>query len=290
LDSRAANIRVLDPQSPMPDNQRAYLASLGVKTVLIIPLTARGQANGRLTFRFTEEHDFHPEELEIARALATQASLAIHLTRLAKSARQSAVLAERNSRRDPRFRPVLLESRCRSVWRGEVIATGGGSILKYPNAHPTSHTRAEARRSAFSLQPTLIEESGLIEVLQKLAERSNIPGRLRCDFHSEGFLEESLPPAVQQDLLRIAQEAISNAVRHARPAIISVHLNCNLREIVLEVTDDGSGIADSLAASTEGFGFSNMRARAEKIGAQLEVRTAASRGTTVAVHVPTNFC
>jgi nitrate/nitrite-specific signal transduction histidine kinase len=49
-----------------------------------------------LTFRFTEERDFHPEELEIARALATQASLAIHLTRLAKSASQSAVLEERN--------------------------------------------------------------------------------------------------------------------------------------------------------------------------------------------------
>jgi nitrate/nitrite-specific signal transduction histidine kinase len=92
----AAIIRILDPNSPMPDDQRSYLRELGVRTVLIIPLTARGQANGRLTFRFTEERDFHPEELEIARALATQASLAIHLTRLAKTARQSAVLKERN--------------------------------------------------------------------------------------------------------------------------------------------------------------------------------------------------
>jgi GAF domain-containing protein len=63
---------------------------------LIIPLASRGQANGRLTFRFTEERDFHQEELETARALATQAGLAIHLTRLAKAARQSAVLEERN--------------------------------------------------------------------------------------------------------------------------------------------------------------------------------------------------
>jgi Signal transduction histidine kinase len=63
---------------------------------LIIPLTLGGQANGQLSFRFTEERDFDPEELEIARALAIQASLAIHLTRLAKTARQSAVLEERN--------------------------------------------------------------------------------------------------------------------------------------------------------------------------------------------------
>jgi GAF domain-containing protein len=89
----------------MPDDQRSYLGELGVKTALIIPLTLRGQPNGRLTFRFTEERDFQPEELEIARALATQASLAIYLTRLAKTARQSAVLEERNQGTRPEAPP-----------------------------------------------------------------------------------------------------------------------------------------------------------------------------------------
>jgi hypothetical protein len=82
LDQPTTVIHILDPHLPIPERQRSYLRELGVKTLL--------------TFRFTEERDFHPEELEIARALATQASLAIHLTRLAKSARQSAVLEERN--------------------------------------------------------------------------------------------------------------------------------------------------------------------------------------------------
>ena len=89
--------------------------------------------------------------------------------------------------------------------------------------------------------------------------------------------------------MRIAQEAISNAVRHAKPTVINVNLRCNPRDIVLEVTDNGSGIADSQAASTEGLGFSNMRARAENIGAQLNVRTASGRGTTIVVNVPVNF-
>jgi signal transduction histidine kinase len=57
----------------------------------------------------------------------------------------------------------------------------------------------------------------------------------------------------------------SNAVRHAKPTIISVNLRCHPPNLVLEVTDDGSGIDDSQAASREGFGFSNMRARAENI-------------------------
>jgi signal transduction histidine kinase len=112
---------------------------------------------------------------------------------------------------------------------------------------------------------------------------------LRCNFHSSGALEENLPPSVQQDLLRIAQEAISNAVRHAKPTVISVNLRCEPSNLVLEVTDNGSGIADSQAASREGFGFSNMRTRAENIGAQLKLRTTSGGGTTIAVHLPMNF-
>ena len=78
---------------------------------------------------------------------------------------------------------------------------------------------------------------------------------------------------------------MSNAVRYAKPTVISVNLRCNLANLVLEITDNGSGIADSQAASREGLGFSNLRARTENIGAQLEVRSATSRGTTIKIRV-----
>src|SRR5258708_12226508 len=71
------------------------MLGLGIRTLLIIPLSSRGEANGVLSFRFAEERDFQAEELEIARALATQASLAIQLTQLAKTPRQSSALEER---------------------------------------------------------------------------------------------------------------------------------------------------------------------------------------------------
>jgi len=145
---------------------------------------------------------------------------------------------------------------------------------------------AEARRSAFSLQPTIIEELGLVQALQKLVERSHIPGRLRCNFHSTGVPEESFPASALEDLLRIAQEAMSNAVRHAKPTVISVNLRCDSPNLVLEVTDNGSGIANAEEASREGFGLSNMQARAENLGAQFEVRTAAGRGTSIVVRLP----
>jgi signal transduction histidine kinase len=68
------------------------------------------------------------------------------------------------------------------------------------------------------------QDPGLIDALRMLVERSNIPGRLRCTFRSNLVHDDSLSTAVRQDLLRIAQEAISNAMRHASSTTISVSL------------------------------------------------------------------
>ena len=181
----------------MPDGLRGYLLGLGIKTLLIIPLTSRGQVNGVLSFRFTEELDFCAEELEIARALATQASLAIQLTQLAKRARQSAVLEERN-----RLAGEIHDSLAQS-FAGismQLSAAAGAMIRKSKDA--LSHVQratdlarfglSEARRSALSLRSNIIEESGLIKALKMLAERWNIPGLLRCSFRSSRLREERL--------------------------------------------------------------------------------------------------
>jgi len=291
----ATVLHLADPQSVLkPDGLRSYLLEHGVRTLLTIPLISHGQINGVLGFRFAEDRDFQAEELEIARALATQAGLAIQLTELAKTAKRSAVLEERNHLageiHDSLAQFFTGISMQLDVAKEVITEKDNEAFGCVERANDLARFGlAEARRSAFSLQPTIIEESGLIEALQKMVERSNIPGRLRCNFDSSGVPEERLPPSVQQDLLRIAQEAMSNAVRHAKPTVISVNLRCNPPDIVLEVIDNGSGMADSPAASREGLGFSNMRARAENIGAQLKVRTAPGRGTTIVVQVPMNF-
>jgi signal transduction histidine kinase len=146
---------------------------------------------------------------------------------------------------------------------------------------------SEARRSALSLSSDIIEESGLIEALRRLVERANIPALLRCSFRSSEVCEESLAPSVQQDLLRIAQEAISNAIRHARPTVISVSLRRNPPNLVLKISDNGSGVTGGRPISGGGgFGFANMRARAKKIGAKLDIRSRADRGTSVVVRLP----
>ena len=291
LKQPAAVIHLLDDIAQVPDAFRSYLLGLGVKTSLVIPLMLGTQLVGSLTFRFTEDREFRPEELEIARALATQASLAIQLTRLANGARQSAVLEERNQLAGEIHDSLAQSFAGISMQLGaarKVIRRGDENGLTYVERaiELAQFGLAEARRTAFSLQPTLIKESGLIAALQKLVERSNIPGRLHCSFHSTGVPEEGLLPSVQQNLLRIAQEAISNAVRHAKPTVISVNLRCDSTNLLLEVTDNGFGIANPQAALKEGFGLSNMRTRAEHLGAQLDIRTSAGHGTSIVVRLP----
>ena len=289
----ATVLHILDDINRIPEAFRSYLLGLGVKTSLVIPLTSARQLFGSVTFRFIDDREFRPEELEIARALASQASLAIQLTRLAKGARQSAILEERNQLAGEIHDSLAQLFTGISMQLGaakKIIKKGGDNSLAYVEraSELAQFGLAEARRTAFSLQPTIVEELGLVQALQKLVERSDIPGRLRCNFHSSGVPEESLPPSAQEDLLRIAQEAMSNAVRHAKPTVISVSLRCDPPDLVLEITDNGSGIADPQTARIEGFGLSNMQARAEKLGAQFEVRTAPGRGTRIVVSLSTN--
>ncbi|MBV8275071.1 MAG: DUF4118 domain-containing protein [Verrucomicrobia bacterium] len=282
---------LLDPKSPTPPGLREYLMDLGIRTGLIMPLTSGGQMHGLLAFYFYEERDFYPETLEIARALATQAGIAIHLTRLARTAKQSAVFEERN-----RLAGEIHDSLAQ-IFAGismqlfasmEGLETQENSSRGFiERANELAHFGlAEARRSALSLRSDIIEDSGLVYALQMLVERSNIPGRLRCNFSSKGFKEEILPLAAQQDLLRIAQECISNALRHAKPTIISVLLKGDLSLVTLEVRDNGTGIEQVRLENEEGLGIASMRDRAKQLDAQLDIRTAPGRGTTVTVRLP----
>jgi signal transduction histidine kinase len=274
----------------IPKDKRDYLLALGVKTVLVIPLILRGQAVGRLSFRFVQERNFSPEELEIVQALASQAALAIQLTRLAKTAQQSAVLEER-TRLAGEIHDSLAQSFCgismQLEMAKEAMTKKDDDAFNYVERGNdlARFGLAEARRSVLSLKPMIIKDSGLIESLQMLVERSNIPGRLHCTFRSNLDDDKSMPVVLRQNLLRIAQEAISNALRHAKSTAINVTLHLDPPNLILKIKDNGRGIT-SEAETREGFGFVNMRARVKKLKGSLDIRTAPDRGTSIVVSVP----
>jgi signal transduction histidine kinase len=206
-------------------------------------------------------------------------------------ARQSAVLAERN-RLAGEIHDGLAQfftgiSMQLSAAREELSSKEGDPLCSIQRAIELANFGlAEARRCTANLRLGIVEESGLAVALRHLVERSSVPGRLRCDLRSDNIPEDSLPPKVQHALLRIAQEAIHNAMRHAKPNLIVVSLRWDPPNLVLQVSDNGSGISAARLEKNEGFGLGNMRARASEIDGRFEIRTAADHGTTIIVTVP----
>jgi signal transduction histidine kinase len=291
LTEPAVVFQLLDRASAMPDEPRSCLLGLGVKTLLDVPLNIGKQLIGTLSFRFAEHREFRPEEIEIARALESQAALAVQVTRLAKAAKQAAIREER-ARLAGEIHDGLAQSFTAicmqlGVAEQELSANEGDPISRIQRALELANFGlAEARRCSHSLRPSTIEELGLAVALQRLVERSSVAGRLHCSFWTNLQQEDTLPPRLKHELVRIAQEAIHNAVRHANPTLIAVTLQWDAPNLVLKVKDDGSGISAARLETSEGLGLANMGERAAEVGGGFEIQTAAGRGTTIVVTIP----
>jgi signal transduction histidine kinase len=84
----------------------------------------------------------------------------------------------------------------------------------------------------------------------------------------------------------MAQEAISNGIRHGNPTVVTVTLRWEPPNLILQIKDNGSGIPTTRLEKSEGIGLRSMRERAAQIGAKLVFQTGASRGTRIIVTVP----
>jgi PAS domain S-box-containing protein len=138
----------------------------------------------------------------------------------------------------------------------------------------------QARMLAQGLSPVEIEADGLMHGLRELARNTSSLFKVRCDFVSESpVLMDDHAMAVQ--IYRIAQEAISNAVKHGKATYVVLSLTPKgERQIELQVLDDGIGIPGN-GTRSGGMGLRSMRYRADMIGAKLEIRPSLPRGTQV---------
>ncbi|HTL66726.1 MAG TPA: ATP-binding protein [Lacunisphaera sp.] len=148
-----------------------------------------------------------------------------------------------------------------------------------------SFTRHEVQHAVWDMETPLLEGNDLGDALKKLTALIG-PGEAEVEIKVSGPLL-ALSPATNHHLLRIAQEAITNAVRHAAAAHIVIALDYQPEGVALSVTDDGNGFVphDVLTKGFGHFGLRGLRARAAKIGGQLELRSAPGAGTTIRVTV-----
>jgi signal transduction histidine kinase len=148
--------------------------------------------------------------------------------------------------------------------------------------------REGLRRSLMNLRAQELERGGLSDALPELARHITVGTGI--ELHSEVQRPTiSLPEAVETNLLRIGQECLVNAVRHARPRNIHLLLSHSDGRVRLQVADDGVGFdPEQLNGNGNGnghFGWRGIRERAAQIGAQLELETRPGCGTVVTVSV-----
>ncbi|MFD7558677.1 sensor histidine kinase [Streptomyces sp. NPDC059835] len=144
---------------------------------------------------------------------------------------------------------------------------------------------AEARRFVRALTPPDLEHGSLAAALERLC--AGAPGP-RVRFSLSGSPRE-LPTPYEVALLRIAQSALANVVRHARADRAEITLTFMDASVTLDIVDDGQGFDPSSAASASGdggFGLPAMRSRAETLGGLFTVESDPGQGTAVAVTLP----
>ncbi|WP_353944823.1 sensor histidine kinase [Streptomyces sp. HUAS MG91] len=150
------------------------------------------------------------------------------------------------------------------------------------------HSLGEARRSVHNLSPAALADASLPEALKKtVAEWGGRTG-VRAEFTLTGTAQP-LHDEIEATLLRITEEALSNAARHARATRLGVTLSFMAGEVTLDVRDDGRGF-DPLAlparTGTAGFGLDGMRARAERLAGDVTIESEPGSGTAISARVP----
>ena len=143
----------------------------------------------------------------------------------------------------------------------------------------------ETRRFVWNLREQSVGSGDLAVALNRLAERITSGQQVACQVEVIGE-PASVPNTLQGELFRIAQEAITNAVKHAGASTIVLRLEYTEGSLELSVVDDGQGFdAERVRGAAEGhFGLVGMRERAERIG-QLQVDSRPGEGTTIRVKV-----
>ncbi len=146
------------------------------------------------------------------------------------------------------------------------------------------HSLAEARRSVMNLRALALGQNDLLAAIEETVRPLISLPAPAVSFATHGR-PTALPSLAENHLLRIAQEAITNALRHADATTVSVSLAFETHEVVLSVVDDGRGFDRKEVENGEAghFGLRGIQERAAKLGAQLEIRRCAEKGTVVRV-------
>jgi PAS domain S-box-containing protein len=142
------------------------------------------------------------------------------------------------------------------------------------------------QRMARELRPSVLDDLGLADALERLGLEVSHASGFVVDVHATGPRLPRLPEALETALYRVAQEALTNASKHASPKAVSILIHRNPSELRLLIEDDGKGFDATDTFSPAQLGVAGMRERVHVVGGSVTIESSPGHGTTIFVVVP----
>lgn len=144
----------------------------------------------------------------------------------------------------------------------------------------------DVRRMAYQFHPSILDDLGLTAALKHMADEWSEKTGIKTVIVQEE-MADPLPRDIASCLYRVAQESLSNIMKHARAARVELELTCDDQEITLSIYDTGVGFdLKDIRARHPGLGLVNMRERVRSVQGRLDIQSQLGRGTHISVHIP----
>jgi signal transduction histidine kinase len=282
--------------SPLNFDLETWCTEHGIRKMINIALIWSEKPTSSLILYFPSGRHLSEQQIELMCALAQQVTLAIQLTQLAEIKQSEAIACAQE-----KAAQEMLQERARMAREiHDTLAQAFGGISMqlqafdyFAQAQPEkaqTHLRtaqalaqdglAEARRSVWTLYLETSEYEDPAETIAKFIVQTMARQSVPIDLAIHGS-PARLHPDLGLNLLRIAQESIANALRHAQPQTIQIRLIYSPQNLKMTIHDDGCGFEPQLPSP--GFGLMGMQQRAARIGATWHLSSQIDQGTSITV-------
>ncbi|MFF1679916.1 GAF domain-containing sensor histidine kinase [Streptomyces sp. NPDC058256] len=233
---------------------------------------------------------FTEDDEELLTILAQHAAIALTNARLYERSRELTIAEERS-----RLAHELHDAVSQKLFSLRLTAQAAAALVDRDPARAKGELQQvaalaaeaadELRAAVVELRPTALDEDGLVATLRTHIQVLDRAHSARVTFSSCGV--RALPASQEEAMLRVAQEALHNALRHSGATQVDVTLERYGQGAVLRVTDNGSGFEPTVIRSAgRHLGLVSMRDRSSGVGGTLTVKSAPGKGTTIEMEVP----
>jgi signal transduction histidine kinase len=280
----------IDGDARLEPEFREYLKRHRSQRFMAVPMFVSGELRGFIGIHHSEKGSYRADEIELAQALAHHVMMATHGQELVERQREAAILKER-TRMARDIHDTLAQG-----FTGVIIQMEAAeeALLEEDPEHAGDHVRrarelardslGEARRSVHALRPQALEKAAFADALQAIVKNTVAGTALRTEFQVVGQPHD-LSPAVEENLLHIGQEALTNVLKHAHATKFNAQISFDSDAVYLELRDNGDGF-DLDGINGGGIGLIGMKERADQIGATVNIVSEPGNGTKITAVSP----